>query len=129
MAVSVCWWTGPSEMTRFELYLGPERDWILTLRLHRATPPGHVQAARLSVNGVPLTLESATDEGGFLIKSGLERIGRGDLGRWRRHFRAALAGRTWPRRVQDAGGGYKSGNVAGDMSHLASRAGAWQDAA
>ena len=66
-------WTGPSEMTRFELYLGPDRDWVLTLRLHRATPPGHVQAARLSVNGVPLTLERATDEGGFLITSGLER--------------------------------------------------------
>jgi hypothetical protein len=66
-------WTGPGEMTRFELYLGPERDWVLTMRLHRATPPGHVQAARLSVNGVPLILESATDEGGFLIKSGLER--------------------------------------------------------
>jgi hypothetical protein len=67
-------WTGPGKVTRFELYLGPARTWKLVVQLHRATPPAHVQAAELSVNGVPLTLERATDaDGGFLIES---RLGR-----------------------------------------------------
>jgi len=67
-------WTGPGKVTRFQLYLGPARTWSLVVQLHRATPPAHVEAAELSVNGVPLTLERAADaDGSVLIRSRLER--------------------------------------------------------
>jgi hypothetical protein len=67
-------WTGPGEITPFELYLGPPKAWALTLQLHRATPIVNVRAARLKVNGVSVVLEHATaTDGSPLIHSGLDK--------------------------------------------------------
>ena len=65
-------WTGESDTTPFYLALASNLTWDLLIRLHPATPAGHVYAARLELRGREVPLRVEEGPGNYRLHAHLE---------------------------------------------------------